>query len=320
MLARYILLGNSTSQRTRCMALALRHRVLLLLLAIFPLSGCLFRSRKVENRISTAKLLTASRDELVERINSAASQIHTLNATVDIDTSVGGEVKGKITEYKQIRGYVLVRKPDMLRMIGLMPIVRNRAFDMVSNGESFRLWIPPKNKFIIGRNNVVLPSNQPLENIRPQQIYDSLLLREVSSDDIAVLENGYEEIQDPKTHKWMQQPDYELDIISKNRHGWYLQRKIIINRANLEPDRQLMYYQNEFVATDLRYSDFRDYSGFRFPSVIQIWRPQEEYSIVLTMVKLQINEPLEDGQFVLEQPPGSQVVHLDQPRPPKPGS
>ncbi|HEV2114890.1 MAG TPA: DUF4292 domain-containing protein [Terriglobales bacterium] len=297
-----------------------RRRVLLLLLAILPLSGCLFRSHKVENRISKANLLTSSRDELVEGINSAANKIHTLNATVDIDTSVGGEIKGKITEYKQIRGYVLVRKPEMLRMIGLVPIVRNRAFDMVSDGQVFKLWIPAKNKFIVGRNDVVLPSSQPLENIRPQQIYDSLLLRQISSEDIAVLENGYEEVQDPKTHKWMQQPDYELDVITKNGHGWFLQRKIIFNRANLQPDRQLMYDQNGYVATDTRYSDFRDYSGFRFPSVIQIWRPQEEYSIVLTMVKLQINQPLTDDQFVLQQPPGSQLVHLDQPRPPKPGS
>jgi hypothetical protein len=208
----------------------------------------------------------------------------------------------------------------MLRMIGLMPIVRNRAFDMVSNGQTFKLWIPVKNKFIVGRNDVVLPSTQPLENIRPQQIYDSLLLRQIGPDEIAVLENGYEQVQDPKTHKWLDQPDYELDIISKNEHGWYLQRKIIFNRTNLEPDRQLMYDNNGYVATDTRYSDFHDYSGIKFPNVIQIWRPQEEYSIVLTIVKLQINEPLTDEQFVLDQPPGSQVVHLDQPRPPKPGS
>jgi outer membrane lipoprotein-sorting protein len=302
------------------MVFPLRRRLLLLVLATLPLSGCLFRSRKVENRISTARLLTASRDELVERINSQAAQMRTLNATVDIDTSVGGEVKGKITEYKQIRGYVLVREPNMLRMIGLMPIVRNRAFDMVSNGLTFKLWIPVKNKFIVGRNDVVLPSSQPLENIRPQQIYDSLLLRQIDPNEIAVLENGYEQVQDPKTHKWLDQPDYELDIISKNEHGWYLQRKIIFNRTNLEPDRQLMYDNNGYVATDTRYSELHDYNGMKFPNVIQIWRPQEEYSIVLTIVRLQINQPLTDEQFVLEQPPGSQVVHLDQPRPPKPGS
>jgi len=31
-------------------------------------------------------------------------------------------------------------------------------------------------------------------------------------------------------------------------------------------------------------------------------------------VKLQLNEPLLDDKFVLEQPAGAQVVHLDQPQ------
>ena len=39
-------------------------------------------------------------------------------------------------------------------MIGLMPIVRNHAFDMVSDGRDFKLWIPPKNRFVVGRNDI----------------------------------------------------------------------------------------------------------------------------------------------------------------------
>ena len=65
-------------------------------------------------------------------------------------SSVGGEKKGKVTDYEEIRGYILVRKPDMLRMIGLFPIVRNKAFDMVSEGDEFKLSIPAKNKFYVG--------------------------------------------------------------------------------------------------------------------------------------------------------------------------
>ena len=51
-----------------------------------------------------------------------------------------------------------------------------------------------------------------------------------------------------------------------------------------------------------------------FPSQIEIWRPQEEYDITITIVKLQLNEPLPDDKFALAQPPGAQVVHLDQPQ------
>ena len=52
-------------------------------------------------------------------------------------------------------------------------------------------------------------------------------------------------------------------------------------------------------------------NGVSFPSQIEIWRPQEEYDITLTMVKLELNHPLADDKFVLVQPPGREVVHLD---------
>ena len=61
----------------------------------------------------------------------------------------------------------------MLRMIGQMPVVRNTAFDMVSNGQEFKVSIPPKNKFVIGTNSVDnYQPQQRLENPRPQHIYD----------------------------------------------------------------------------------------------------------------------------------------------------
>jgi outer membrane lipoprotein-sorting protein len=51
-----------------------------------------------------------------------------------------------------------------------------------------------------------------------------------------------------------------------------------------------------------------------FPSQIEIWRPQEEYRIVLHIVKLQLNTPLTDQQFHLDEKPGAEIIHLDQPR------
>src|SRR6202140_2195026 len=114
------------------MSFCFRYRVALVLLAVVPPTGCLFRSRKVEQPINTVQLKTATQQELVDYINTQDAKIQSIQATVDIDTTVGGVKKGKVTDYQEIRGYVLVRKPAMLRMIGLMPIVRNKAFDMVS--------------------------------------------------------------------------------------------------------------------------------------------------------------------------------------------
>jgi outer membrane lipoprotein-sorting protein len=291
-----------------------RSGIFIVFLAL-PLTGCLFRSRKVQQTLSTAPLKSASRDELVNYINTQAGRITSMQATVNIDTSVGGVKKGKIIDYQQIRGFVLARKPEMLRMIGLLPLVRTTAFDMVSNGQTFKLWIPPKNRFIEGQNNVETHNiAQPLENLRPQQIYDALLLPQIGSQhEIAVLQDDFETVLDSKGHS-VQQPDYVLLLIEKGDNP-YLSRKIIFSRADLLPHRQMIYNTDGELVTDANYQGYKDFSGVSFPSQIGIFRPEEEYDITLTILKLELNHPLPDNKFVLAQPNGAQVLHLDQPVP-----
>lgn len=261
---------------------------------------------------STAQLKTATAQELVDYVNREAGKIQTLQATVDIDTTVGGEKKGKVTDYQEIRGYVLARKPSMLRMIGLMPIVRNRAFDMVSDGRDFKLWIPPKNRFVIGRNDQQNPaSDKPLENLRPQHLYEALLLRQIDpKDEIAVLENETGTTTDAKGHT-LSRADYILDVLRHDGDTWFLSRKIVFSRTDLLPHRQLVYDMKGDVVTNAIYLDYRDDSGANFPWHIEIARPQEEYDITLKIVKLELNQPLPDDKFVLDQPPGVEVVRLD---------
>lgn len=282
----------------------------LALLATAP--GCLFRTRTVEVRASTAKLESATQQQLVARINAAAAQIQSLSATVNIATSTGGAKKGKVTDYEEIKGYVLVRKPKMIRMIGLLPVVRSKAFDMVSDGNEFKLWIPPANKFFVGHNDISTPSSNPLENLRPQQIYDALLLHQIDpAEEIAVLESANERVIDPHTKKLAEQPDYIINVIKKTGSEWRLDRKIIFDRSDLIAHRQIFYDPAGSVATDATYSSFRDYNGVNFPSVIQIWRPQEEYRISLVIEKLTINQPISNDQFALQAPPGAIMVDLD---------
>lgn len=274
---------------------------------LLPLCGCM-RSHPVPLRMSTAPLLTASRSDLIERVNDQAAKIQTLKATVGITASVGGSKRGKITEYKEIRGYILARKPSSLRMIGLFPILQSRVFDMVSDGNLFKLWMPPKNQFIVGDNHVTKPSTSPLANVRPQVILDALLLQAVDPhDEAAVLEQGDQAVFDPLTRKPVLQADYTLDIIKQNLHGWHLSRKISFDRKHLQPYHQLIYDESGSVATDALYDDYANFNGCAFPTKIQIWRPQEEYSIKLKILKLSLNGPVSDDQFVLEPPPGARL-------------
>ena len=287
-------------------------RLALLVTLALSSSGCLFRAHKVERLVTGAPLKTATQQELVDYVNREAAKVRSMQATVDIDTTVGGAKKGKITDYEEVRGYVLARKPSMLRMIGLAPVVRTTAFDMVSDGQVFKLWIPSKNRFLLGRNDQTSDEGkQSIENLRPQHIYDALLLREVDPDkEIAVLENDEEIVRDKEGHQ-VEQGAYHLDIVRKGERGWFLSRKIIFSRTDLVPHRQLVYDDFGNLATDARYEKYEDHDGIQFPSQIEIRRPREEYDIILHMVKLQLNGALTDEQFALALPAGAEVKHLD---------
>jgi outer membrane lipoprotein-sorting protein len=281
---------------------------------VLSISGCLVRTRTLDKRqVNTSNLLVADLPQLIERINSEARKIHSISATVEIATSLGGSKKGKVTDIQQIKGYILEKDPDMLHVIGLLPIVRSRAFDMVSDGKTFKLSIPPMNKFIVG------PAEEPaqpsttntLENLRPSVFFDSLLLHEIGPNEVAVLEQGTDVVQDTNNKKksW-ELPTYIVNVIVRDGEAWRLQRRITFSRIDLKPHRQMIYDRGGAVATEAAYDNFADFQGVNFPSQITINRPKEEYSIHITIEKIEVNKPLTEDQFVLAQPPGAQVKVL----------
>ncbi|HEY2171606.1 MAG TPA: hypothetical protein VGJ30_18420 [Candidatus Angelobacter sp.] len=264
-------------------------------------------------RTSTATLKDATLDQLVDSINTNAEKLKTLKATVDIDSSVLEEKKNRVKDYTQVAGVILVRKPEMLRMRIYFPVLHNVMADMVSNGKNFELASPIKSKFYIGSNQQpVKPSPQPLENLRPQHISDALLLKPVEpGKEIAVLENTTEVVKDPKTHKDVEQLAYTLLVIDQDNTGHFLSRRIVFSRTDLLPHEQSIYNRQGQLVTFVRYENFNDYSGLLLPAIVSIQRPIEGYGITISMVKLDVNVPLTDEQFVLTQPPGSQVINLD---------
>jgi outer membrane lipoprotein-sorting protein len=293
----------------------LRKTTLVFLIALLSaVSGCGFRSsHPVKMRTSTATLKDATLDQLVDSINTNAEKLKTLKATVDIDSSVLEEKKNLVKDYPQVAGVILVRKPEMLRMRIYFPVLHNVMADMVSNGKNFELASPIKSKFYIGSNQQpVKPSPQPLENLRPQHISDALLLKPVEpGKEIAVLENTTEVVKDPKTHKDVEQLAYTLLVIDQDNTGHFLSRRIVFSRTDLLPHEQSIYNRQGQLVTFVRYENFNDYSGLLLPAIVSIQRPIEGYGITISMVKLDVNVPLTDEQFVLTQPPGSQVINLD---------
>lgn len=293
-----------------------RVKTLLLTIALLPLTGCLLRTpHPAQIRMSTADLKVATLEQLVQAINENAARLQTVKATVDIDVSLTKKEKQKDSpkEVPQARGYIRVRKPEMLRMIALVPVVRTTYLDMISDGQNFRASYPSKNWFLVGSNQVVKPSPELIWNLRPQPILDAMLIKAINPEtEKALFQQGMEIVKDPKSHKDVQQPDYEVMVIATDSFGDYISRKIIFSRTDLLPHEQIIYDRDGREATRARYENYADRDGIKFPDLITIQRPVEEYSITLAILDLKLNGTLPSDQFELAQPPGSKLINVDQ--------
>ena len=289
--------------------------ILLLCLMSLGFSSCLARRRAFTRNGGkpTQPLLTADRSALVNIIARQYEAIRDFNATVDMVPALGSAEKSKITEYKDVRAFILFRKPGDIRLIGLYPVVRNKAFDMVSDGTNFKLYVPARNRFLVGRNEIDQPSQNKLENLRPQHFLEALLVRPVDANrDKLLLENFTDE----------DNAFYVLHVVHVNGGGeLQLERTIWFNRYNLTLARQLIFDTAGNILTDARYADWQPYDNLAFPKHIEINRPHDEYAVVIDIVKMDINKGVSDDKFVLDQPEGTTLQVVGQapaPAPAKP--
>ena len=279
---------------------------ILLCLALIPLASCFVRRRVVapqgahENR----PLLAATKDELLQRISSASDSINSFSMTADMSPSVGRIYGGEVTDYATLPGYILFRKPDDIRIIGLDPVIHGKAFDMVSTGPEFRLYIPSKNRFVEGRNDVAPTSKNKLENLRPAAFLNSLLIYPPDpKTDVALVED---DINDAR-------PVYVVLIIRREQDQLKLVRSISFDRYTLQIVRQRSFDGAGHTLSDAKYSDWKNYGDTPFPTGIDIQRPEDGYEVSLSVVALKINTPdVTAEKFVLNQPPGTQLQQVSQ--------
>lgn len=281
-------------------------------LLALTLSSCLARRRLITRRGSSGKnvaLLMADRAILAGEIARQYDIINDFNATVDMTPALGSAEKSHITEYKDVRAYILFRKPAQIRLVGLFPVVRNKAFDMVSDGLSFKLYLPTRSRFITGRNSVEQPSQNKLENLRPQHFVDAMLVRPIDPDAKVLFENYTDEDNAYYIlHEVQEAPGGELRLA----------RTIWFNRLDLSIARQLIFDDGGNILTDARYSDWHAYDNVGFPKHVEINRPRDEYGVVIDIVKMDVNKGVSEDRFTLDQPAGTQLEVVGQPASPAP--
>ena len=275
------------------------------MLVALPLTGCYsIRTHAVDRTVVAPHVLNASLAQLVTKMNDQYRAVQTLNATVDITASTGGHREGQVKEIPTFAGYIMLRKPTDLRVLMLVPVLRSRALDMVSDGKNFKLLIPPKNKAVEGSDEVTTPSKNGLENLRPNIIRDALLVPAVGPDEYIDLTENSRILAPARGKKEaVEEPDYDLVFLKvRTDHVLERVRVIHINRTNLQPYQQDIYDHSGHVVTVVAYDKYQKFGDIEFPMSLMITRPLDEYSLKIEVSKLTINTKLDDEQFVLKIP------------------
>ncbi|MFN8009235.1 MAG: DUF4292 domain-containing protein [Terriglobia bacterium] len=278
----------------------------LILIAIFLSSCSWFRIKHVRKLSPNEQPLpakSASLNELVEQINVFAESTNSLKLNVIYQLSGGSGKKGEIADYRETEGFILLKKPGYIRLIGLA--FKVTVFDMVSDGKEFHIYVPPKNKFIVGLNEQpIKPRNDIPVNLRPQHLFSALMVAPLQTDSEQERLNLEEDQEGNR--------NFYIVTLSKELGNRLLatERKIWIDRFDLRLVRQKYYDSQGRIRTDVIFNNFQKFEGKDYPSVIDFHRPQEQYSLRIKVSKATINPSLKDDQFVLQQPQGSELVDL----------
>ncbi len=254
----------------------------------------------------------ATRDELLDKYNEIARAVKSVNATVELKPTAGSKYSGIIEEYHEVKAFILARRPAQIRVIGQAPVVGTTIFDMASDGETFRVSIPSKNKFIIGSIASERTSDKPIENLRPQHLLDALLWSEVRKEESVL----FEEFNDEAAR-------YYVLTVLRGGYRTEILRKIWFDRADLQVSRLQTFGPRGVLLSDVHVSDWQPIVSDQqtlssptpgavsaFPRQIRIERPHDDYRLDLQVLKLSLKEEVPLDRFNLEQPPGSDLVRV----------
>jgi outer membrane lipoprotein-sorting protein len=265
-----------------------------------------------------APAMAATKPELIARYNKQASAIQSLNASVTLKLTAGSAYSGVIEQYHEVNAFILAQRPASIRMIGQAPVVGKNIFDMVSDGVTFSVYIPSKNKFLTGPSNFERHADKPIENLRPQHLIDALLWAPIADGAPVLIEEAASD-----TQRW-----YVLTVIrtpatpsgaaaadsgagaAAGASDWQIASKIYFDRTDLHVARIETFGEAGALVSDATYGGSIAAGDSTYPNSILISRPGEDYKLDIAVKKLTVNEKVEADRFVLKQPEGSDLVRV----------
>jgi hypothetical protein len=230
---------------------------------------------------------------------------------MEIQASALNSKEGFAKDYTSVHAILLLSSRTSVRLHVLVPVIGTTLLDLSSDGKTFGLWIPAKKRFIQGsESSPTKVSARPFENLRPSQIFDWLLPREILGNDEIVLETNDTALLEIPKKRVLLHPVYELHLFVPNGDRLRPDRRITFSRDDLNPYQQFIYDADGNTTTAVTYLDYKEFDGVLFPTRVTVKLLQEEVEINFQIENVAINKPLEDAQFKFTPPAGSEIVKM----------
>ncbi len=255
---------------------------------------------------ATQTLLNASKAELVKRVDEFYESIRSFDAEVELAPSTGSVYKGTIKDYStSFTGYLAYRAPAEISVVALVPVVRTTAVKGVSDGKTFRVYLPTKNRFVQGSNDAPAEPNKHFENMRPQDFLSAMLVRPIAATDLTT---RIDDINEKNAF-------YQLGVIKVvSATDARVERRITFDRVNLQIVEQREYNADGELVSDAQYSNWQIFDNIRFPARVEWSRPQEDFGVTIAITKMTVNKPVPDARFELTRPEGTELQVIGGPK------
>lgn len=284
--------------------------IFILITVITGCTGCKKRATiKVPQAILHAR--SATLDELLHIVNRLdeikAAKASNIKVEYTSEKKEGSLIE--LEKYPRAPGYILLKRPDSIRLVIQNPVVKNKEISLVSEGDEFRVWIHGRHKFYIGKNSSEELISDDLEEdteipIRAGHIFEAIFPESIPLDDP---ELGYAVIEEEDAHA-------KYYVVRVSRIGFSRQilplREFTIERAGLTISRQRIFNEDGQVVSDITYSNTVPIDKYMLPRKINIERPPDGYTLDLEFKDWVVNPDFKDDTFRLDPVEGVRVIRF----------
>ncbi len=311
---------------------------MILLLGVLFGSGCSSLVKFSDTSIPrlVTPIASATREELTARLAPFVEfqSLRSWSVYIRFDDLESAE------RYREAEAILVLKRPDKIRMVIQVPVVKTRIAEMASEDNRFRVAIYPTDyrRFLMGTNTADYSNwrerlgekaRSALVSARPFHFTDALMIGPLRKDDpryvYSLEETLVEAIETtPGTRKAARvlRSHYvisEVEMSGTANTAAQVRRKFWFDRtAGCLFTRQQIFDSRGELATEVTYSGYRKLNPANptlWPGTILVSRPHDNYQARLTFSedRFETNIDLPPNAFLLENTDGLPVTDLDKP-------